>query len=443
LIGALKIVSRYPPAWEGRARVALAQAALALGEPATATQALSGMPRAGLLVDVVADATMARAAIELAANKSDAALELYAKVTNSAHRPAAMRATLEATLLKLRLDKIRPDEAIDRLERLRFQWRGDEVELRTLTELGKLYVAQSRVREGLNAMRLAVRHFSDTDEARSTAAEMARIFEDLFLGGKANDVAPVQALAMFYDFRELTPVGARGDEMIRKLAERLIAVDLLPQAAELLQYQVDNRLDGIAKASVASRLALVYLLDRRPEKALGAIRATKQTRLPDELIVQRNLIESRALADLKMYDEALDLVMTDFSGEAERLRADILWDAQRWADAGAKTEELLGARYEDEPPLTDAERMDVMRASVAYSLAGDIGALDRMRTRFGPKMAKSVDAKAFAVVTQSPDVTGVDYKNLVKQVAAVDTLEAFLADFHARYGSGGTAPATN
>jgi hypothetical protein len=80
-----------------------------------------------------------------------------------------------------------------------------------------------------------------------------------------------------------------------------------------------------------------------------------------------------------------------------------------------------------------------MRAGVAYSLAGDGAALDRLRTRFEGKMQQTPDAKAFAMVTQSADVTGTDYKNLVKRVAAVDTLDAFLQDFRSRYGKGGIA----
>ncbi len=40
----------------------------------------------------------------------------------------------------------------------------------------------------------------------------------------------IDALSLFYDFRDLTPVGRRGDEMIRKLADRLVSVDLLDQA---------------------------------------------------------------------------------------------------------------------------------------------------------------------------------------------------------------------
>ncbi len=437
LMGALRVMNRYPAAWEGRGRVALAQAALALGEPASAMQALSGMPRVTLPTDVTAEASLVRAALDVVSGKTDVAIALYDQLAQSPYRPAAVRGALEGTLLKVSKGKMKADKAIDALERLRFQWRGDEVELKTLTELGKLYVANNRTRDGLNTMRLAVRHFSNSDEARATATQMAKIFEGLFLEGKADTLPPVQALALFYDFRELTPAGGQGDEMIRKLAERLVAIDLLPQAAELLQYQVDNRLDGIPKASVATRLALIYLLDRKAEKALNLIRSTKQTRLPDDLILQRNLIEARALTDLKMYDEAFDLIATEQSQEAERLRADIMWDARRWPDAAAKTEALLGNKYEDFAPLTDIERMDVMRASVAYSFAGDALSLERLRTRFGAKMAQSPDSKAFAVVTQNSDVTGDDYKNLIKRVASADTLEAFLAEFRAKYGQGG------
>ena len=437
LMGALRVLNRYPPAWEARARVALAQSALALNEPASATQALAGMPRVELPADVTAEALLVRAALDVVSGKTDFAIATYDQVAKSSHRPAAIRGSLEGMLLKVKDGKVKPEQAIDALERLRFQWRGDAVELKTLTELGKLYVENNRVRDGLNTMRLAVRHFSDTDEARSTAAQMAKIFEGLFLDGKADDLQAVQALALFYDFRELTPAGAQGDDMIRKLSERLIAVDLLPQAAELLQHQVDQRLEGIPKASVATRLALIYLLDRKAEKALGLIRTTKQTRLPDDLIAQRNLIEARALTDLKMYDEAMDLVAADIGPEADRLRADILWDAQRWPEAGAKTEALLGTRYEDIAPLSDVERTDLMRAAVAFSLAGDSGALERLRTRFEAKMSRSLDAKAFTMVTQSTDVTSEDYKTLVKRVASVDTLDAFLRDFRGRFGQGG------
>ena len=57
--------------------------------------------------------------------------------------------------------------------------------------------------------------------------------------------------------------------MIRRMSDRLVAVDLLGPAANLLAYQVDKRLDGVAKAQVATRLAAVYLMDHKADKARG------------------------------------------------------------------------------------------------------------------------------------------------------------------------------
>jgi len=443
LMTAAKIMGHYPAVWQARAKVALARAALELNEPSSAMQAIATLPATAVPADVAAEAMLVRAQLELLSNKTDVALGLYQQVATSPYRPAAMRGQLEATLLKAKLGKIKPAEAIDALERLRFQWRGDNVELKTLTELGNLYVADGRYRDGLDTMRLAVRHFAQDDQSRATAEKMATIFEDLFLNGKADKMKPVEALGLFYDFRELTPVGTQGDDMIRKLADRLVSVDLLGQAAELLQHQVDQRLDGVAKASVAARLAVIYLMDRKAEKALIALRSSKQTRLPDDLLAQRSLLEARALGDLKQYDQALELIAADESREAGRLRADVLWQAQRWAEAAAKTEELLGTRYQETTPLSDVERMQLMRTAVAYSLSGDLTSLARLRMRYRAQMGASSDARGFDVVTQGNDTTGADYRTLVKRLAAVDTLEGFMSDFRSRFGSGGvTLPPT-
>ncbi len=439
LIVALKVISKYPEDWQARARTALAMSALELGDSAAAKLALEKMPAANMTASTRAQADLVKALTDVALQKKDQAITQLDALAKSPVRPVAARAMLEATLLKIGAGKLDAKQAIDSLERLRFQWRGDEVELRTLSELGKLYVEQNRLREGLNTMRLAVRHFSDTEEARQTAAQMSQIFESLFLGDRSEKLTPVQALSLFYDYKELTPVGSQGDEMIRKLVERLVAVDLLPQAAELLQHQVDNRLDGIAKAAVAARLAVIYIVDKQPGKALETLRATRQARLPDELIQQRELIEARALADTKAYDQALDLIASNLTSEADHLRADIYWDAQRWPDAAAKAEALLGTRYAGETPLTDVERMDLMRACVAYSLAGDAASLERLRTRFTNKMMSTPDAKSFVMLTNAPDVSSEDYRTFVKRLAAVDTLDAFLADFKSKYAS---APAT-
>jgi len=95
----------------------------------------------------------------------------------------------------------------------------------------------------------------NSEMTRRIQDEAASTFDSLFLAGKGDTLPAIDALAMFYDFRDLTPIGRRGDEMIRRLADRLVSVDLLQQATDLLKHQVDNRLQGAARAQVAARLA--------------------------------------------------------------------------------------------------------------------------------------------------------------------------------------------
>jgi tetratricopeptide (TPR) repeat protein len=440
---ALRVLKKYPDTWASRARLALAEAQLAQSMADDASRVLAELP-AGLPPALVMNGVYLRGKVSEMQNRNELALTAYGEAMGGGVPQVAVKAELAAALLKAKLGKAKPEETIEALEKLRFRWRGDSVELETVYALGKQYLSIGRQREGLQALASVVRHFPDELATREIQAEMQKIFAKHFLSEKVDAMPPIQALALFYDFKDLTPVGADGDEMIRKLADRLVSVDLLPQAAELLQHQVDNRLDGVARASVATRLGLVYLIDRKPEKALSAIRGTREVRLPDDLIAQRRLIEARALSELQMTDDALDVLADDLSEPGNKLRADILWSAQRWRDAGQKIEEILGEGWKGETALSNSQRADVMRVAVAYALSENRAAIDRIRSRFAAKMKDSPDARSFTVVTQQAESATTDIRALVTQIAAVDTLKGFMDDFKSRYGAGGSeAPATN
>ena len=170
-------------------------------------------------------------------------------------------------------------DVINDLETLTTVWRGDETETEGLKLLAHLYTEESRYRDAFHVMRTALLAHPNSDLTRKIQDEAAATFDSLFLGGKGDALPPVEALGLFYDFRELTPIGRRGDEMIRRLADRLVAVDLLDQAAELLQHQVDHRLQGAARAQVATRLAAIYLMNRKPERALATLQKTRSAEL--------------------------------------------------------------------------------------------------------------------------------------------------------------------
>ena len=244
------------------------------------------------------------------------------------------------------------------------------------------------------------------------------------LGPKGDEMPPVDALGMFYEYRELTPIGRRGDEMIRRLADRLVGVDLLDQAAELLQYQVDKRLEGAARAQVAARLAMVYLTNRKPDRAIAALRSTRIADLSGELRQQRLLLEARAQSDIGRHDLALDIISNITGREAIRLRSDIYWAPRQWREASEQIELYYGDRWRDFKPLNAAEKSDVIRAVVGYALAEDGIGLSRFREKYVPLMSGEADRLAFDTASKPVAANSAEFAQIAKMAASVDTLEA-------------------
>ncbi|MFX8601195.1 hypothetical protein ABTL95_20185, partial [Acinetobacter baumannii] len=85
--------------------------------------------------------------------------------------------------------------------------------------------------------------------------------------------------------------------IVRGLADRLVSVDLLDQAAELLNYQIDNRLRGVARAQIAADLAVIDLLNHKPAQAIAVLNKTRQSSLPASVERQRRMVEARALSE--------------------------------------------------------------------------------------------------------------------------------------------------
>jgi tetratricopeptide (TPR) repeat protein len=361
------------------------------------------------------------------------ALAAYRSAAESPNRLAAAQGRLREIVLRHSMKETKADAAIAALEELTTMWRGDDTEIEALTLLAKLYTEEGRYRDAFTVMRTAVKVHPNAPMTRRIHDEAAATFDALFLANKGEGLPPIDALSLFYDFRELTPIGRRGDEMIRRLADRLVAVDLLDQAAELLQHQIDHRLQGAARAQVAVRLATVYLMNRKPDRALNALRTTRVGDLNNDLRNQRLLLEARALSDTGRHDLAMELVANLTGREVERLRADILWAAKRWREAAEQIEKLFGERWRDFAPLTEAERPDILRAAVAFVLGEDRIGQQRFRDKYAAKMAEGPDARLFAVITGPLGAASPEFREATRAAMSVGTLEAFLRDLRARF----------
>ena len=361
------------------------------------------------------------------------ALDQYRAAVESPDRAAAAEAKLREIALKQRRDEISQLDALRELETLQAMWRGDGIEVKTLLLLERIYAETGRYGEAFQAAKTATRLQSNSEASRQSQDIASALFAQLFLSPKGDDLPPVDALGMFYENRDLTPIGRRGDEMIRKLADRLVAVDLLDQASELLQYQVDKRLEGAARAQVAARLAMVYLTNRKPDRAITALRSTRIADLSGELRQQRLLLEARAQSDVGRHDLALDIISNISGREAIRLRSDIYWAARRWREASEQIELYYSDRWRDFRPLSPAEKGDVIRAVVGYALAEDAIGLARFREKYVPLMNGDADRAAFDTASKPAGANSAEFAEIAKMAAKVDTLDGFLREMKTRF----------
>jgi tetratricopeptide (TPR) repeat protein len=361
------------------------------------------------------------------------AIDEFQRAAASSDRQAATEARLLLVASKQKRDEINQDDMLRELETLAVTWRGDALEVQSLEMLARIYADTGRYAESFGAVRTANLLAPNMEIARQGQDAASALFAQLFLGAKGDDLPPIDALGMFYEYRDLTPIGRRGDEMIRRLADRLVGVDLLDQAAELLQYQVDKRLEGAARAQVAARLAMVYLTNHKPERAIDALRSTRIADLSGELRQQRLLLEARAQSDVGRHDLALDIISNISGREAIRLRSDIHWAARHWRESAEQIELYYADRWRDFKPLSPAEKSDIIRAVVGYALAEDTIGLSRFREKYLPLMGGERDRAAFEIASKPVGSSGADFAQIAKMAASVDTLEGFLREMRTRY----------
>ena len=429
---------QFDPLWRARFARADAEAALALGQLPVAEVAVDDALRSqGLDPDEELATRLVQARLFEAQGQKARALRVYQAISAARMDYLAAPAQLHATQIKFDLGQVTPIQAANSLDGLRYRWRGDATELDTIRELGQIYISLGRYREALEALRSAGQRLPDLPQAVQLQDDLRSAFRTLFLDGQADGLQPIQALALFYDFKELTPVGADGDQMVRRLARRLVDVDLLSQAADLLKYQAEHRLDGVPRAEVATDLATIQLMNRQPEAALDALNSSRSTLLPSALTAQRRLVEARAWLGLGQYDHAIEILEADRSGDADGIRAEVDWKKHDWAGASALFERRLGDRWKNPAPLNPDEESTLLRAGVALSLAGDETGLTRLRGHYQGYIAQAHAPDALRVALSGMSGAQLTSGDFTKAAAENDSFVNWVQAMKQRFRDAG------
>jgi predicted Zn-dependent protease len=433
---AQSVVASYPSWVRNRFYFAAIRAAVETGDANMAEHMLEDIDFPSLNLEDSSLFHLLAGRIDEANGRTNEAIDTYGQVIAADIRPTRAEAIYRTLKLLDEAGKLNLAKATETLSAESLLWRGNPLEADMQKLLAELYFRHGDYRQGFETVKQAVANYPESPPINALRDEAQTMFGELFLNGVADSLGPIDALGLYYDFRQLTPPGARGDEMIRNLARRLVRVDLLSQAAELLDYQLNNRLRGIAKTQIAADLAVIYLADRKPQEALRVLNATRMPGIPDSLERQRRILEARALIDGGRDQLGLDLIRDLDGRDATLLRIDANWKARRYTEAS----EMIEAMYSDPATLaalSQPARMGVIQAAVGYVLANDTMGLARLRSKFGDAMVTSPEWPMFDLVTSNIEVTSLEFKTVASQVADVEGINAFLASYSDTYGPDG------
>ncbi|MBF0679244.1 MAG: hypothetical protein IR164_09930 [Devosia sp.] len=433
---AYSISDGYPSWLRAKFQLAAIRAAVEERNEERAAAMLESVDFADLDTNQIAEFNLLTGRLAQAQGRQQLALDTYGQVIASEVRPSRAEAvyrTLQILDQQGRLDVARGTQTLSAEAML---WRGDRLEASMQAMLADLHFRTADYREGFEAVKAAILSDPESREVQVLSDSAQRTFTELFLHGMADKMAPVDALGVYYDFQHLTPAGAQGDEMIRNLARRLVRVDLLPQAIDLLQYQLDNRLRGVARTQVATDLAVLYLANHKPAEAMRVLNESRLPDLPVSMARQRRIIEARALIDGGRDQLALDLLRDLEGQDIELMRIDAHWQAKRYVQAGQGIEALYGMQALA-TPLSKPARLNIIQAGVGYVLVGDAAATARLRAKYSDAMVNSPEWPIFDFITGPIEVTSNEFKQVAAQIAARDGLDLFLTAYRETYESEG------
>ncbi len=429
------VIANLPDEFARQLGLISAEAALSLNDTASAETRLRTLERlsaSGRELDHIA---YLNGHVHKQRKRPKKALALWESVIEHGDRSSRAKAAFASINLRLEDGKIGEKEAIKELEKLKYAWRNSVFEFDLLHKLGTLYASQENLREALVTLRQAASLYRKIKGSQAITEKMRSLFRRFYLDNEADQLRPVVALGLFNEFRELTPPGEDGDRMIRRLAERLVKVDLLNDAATLYEHQVRFRVAGQEKAEIGTRLAELRLMEAKPDEAIQALDISKVETLTPELAERRRYLRARALNNAGRSLDAIQVIAKDFTDRFDMLRADIYWRSRDWYKT-SRVLALVSSRY-DPAALGNDEVEILLRRAVALGLAGDKKGMDFLRQRYGAAMEKSHRAAAFKAVAGGVEHDTKDFAAQAREAAELDTFRGFLDSLDAKPAAAG------
>lgn len=352
------------------------------------------------------------------------AVQEYRKAAKSADMKYSALARKKVVDLEIKLNVLAPDKVAKELEGLRFAWGEINFKKQLLSDLSNIYVRGQDYYRALRTLQ-ELEHISDKADQPKIERRMVKIFEDIYLNNQADNLSAVKSLALYQDYSWLAPKSRNYNAIVQKLADRLVAVDLLDRAFELLDTQMKTEpVTEQEKAAYGSRMALIQLFNGNNHDALALLDKTEADNLPETLALQRRIIRAKALSGTGNERLALDLLKDDYSKNALLLKSEIFWNGNMWSDAADALKYLI-EKPQPGQPLSEEQINYILDWATALKKAGHETVIVRLRNKFMPWFKDTKYYSVFSILTDTLENSQINIRVIDKAINDVETFSNF------------------
>ncbi len=361
-------------------------------------------------------------------NDVNAAIKIWQKIQESISDPFnRARAQFMSAKTLYEAKKININEAIEMICKARYAWHGDVLEHNMLDYLTNLYLTVPDNINALRMLKIIVIHFYKDIDLLAATAQMSQIFFEIFNtpNNTNNRMDDLEKIALFYEFRELTPIGTMGDDVVQSLVDKMIALDLLSRAGAILSHQIKFRLEGEEQLKSANKLVKIHLIDQNPSKALEVLDSTEEPNISPELKLERKHLRAQSLVAQNKIDEALKILKNDETDEGIFIKGEIYWQQNDFSASVALLEPFISKKAVINNKLNERESNSLLKLVLCYIKLGDLVKAQEVYQDFG----QNIDEKQKQVLDFiTAKDKAIDYQDVVNSIALEDT-KNFLAQY--------------
>lgn len=375
------------------------------------------------------DVKFIKAKFALDDNNSELALKSFKElIADVSDRKNRARALFELTKYNLINGISSTEDAIENFLKSSTIWRDDYFEMDIYETVGSLQLSKKNYMGALGSWENLVSNFPQTTESIFILGKMKEVFIELFDGNIAYEMEPLEALKIYFKYRELMPVGEVGDRIARKIAQFFISVDMVEDAIDIVLHQIKYRSTGEEKAKLVLWLSNIYRKNRGLDSAEEVLNIAKEENNLSQRTKDLIRYETAYIKAKKgLYNEGLELLKNDFSEEANDSRIELFWIRENWFGLTNLVEAKLDSIRETAPePLTSKEMSYITKLAVAYASQGENKKLTNLKEAYMSRIKDNNDIKLFEYLSSGD--SKVDH-NHFQETIELNKIERFMNEY--------------